>query len=187
MGRHKKEVWKTIKLPKIKEDYYEVSSWGNVRTKSGKVLKPYPDKDGYLKYTLSRIDGKKRHFFAHRLVAIHFIPNPENKPQVNHLRPWDKTNNYYEHLEWATVKENIAHSIRLKLGTIVTCEAHGMHTVTNEDVHKICKLMEEGKSNKEIIDIFGITGKKKRERFRGVIKHIRARKTWVPISRNYKF
>lgn len=188
MGRHKAEKWVYIDMPGIKKEYYMISSWGRIKNIKDKFLSYYDDKDGYKKCTLSTEDGKKKkHFMVHRLVAIHFIPNPENKPEVNHLMPEDKSNLYYEHLEWVTTKENHAHARKHKLQTIVSCSAHGMSTLTNEQVHEICSLMEKGYKNKEIIDHFKIKDKKKREKLRGVLKHIRARKTWLPISKHYKF
>ena len=165
-----------------------ISTWGRIKNINGKFLKYEKDKDGYMRCTLSKNDGKKKHFFVHRLVAIHFIPNPENKPQVNHLHPEDKSKLYVEYFEWCTDKENKQHSLKHRLQkNILSCAAHGMSTLNNTDVHTICTLMEKGYSNKEIINYFGYTDKKEKERFRGVLKHIRARKTWKPISKHYNF
>ena len=188
MGRYKKEQWKYIDLPEIKKKYYQISTWGRIKNKDGKFLSYYKDKDGYLKCTLSCEDSKKKkHYFVHRLVAIHFIPNPNNKPQVNHLNPKHKDKLYVEYLEWATPEENIKHSLKHHLQCTLSCSAHGMATLSNNDVHLICQLMEKGYSNKEIIAYFHITDKSKKEKFRGVLKHIRSRHTWIPISRNYNF
>ena len=188
MGRYKKEKWTFIDIPDIKKEYYMISTWGRIKNINGKFLKYEKDKDGYMRCTLSKNDGKKKHFFVHRLVAIHFIPNPENKPQVNHLHPEDKSKLYVEYFEWCTDKENKQHSLKHRLQkNILSCAAHGMSTLNNTDVHTICTLMEKGYSNKEIINYFGYTDKKEKERFRGVLKHIRARKTWKPISKHYNF
>ena len=72
-----------------------------------KILKPSYDKDGYLTLSLSK-NGKADTYRVHRLVAKHFIPNLDNKPEVNHIDE-TKSNNRVENLEWCTNIENIRH------------------------------------------------------------------------------
>jgi len=74
-------------------------------------IKPILGKNWYMQVWLS-ISWKKKIFYIHRLVAQAFIPNPENKPQVNHI-DGDKTNNHVDNLEWCTVTENQIHSYRV--------------------------------------------------------------------------
>lgn len=84
-----------------------------VSTLSGKIriLSPSKDKDGYLKFTLRTLNGKTT-AFQHRLIAKTFLPNPENKPDVNHI-DGVKTNNDISNLEWVTKSENMIHSIEV--------------------------------------------------------------------------
>ena len=102
---------------------YEVSSCGKIRsvnrviTKSdgrctymiGKELKTQVDKNGYVRVRLSH-RGEKVTLKMHREVAIVFLPNPENKPQVNH-KDGNKQNNNVANLEWCDNSENQIHAI----------------------------------------------------------------------------
>lgn len=101
-----KEIWKTI------EDYpnYMISNMGNVkaikwhRGNKEKEIKLYTTYKGYLRVRLSK-NGKAKQFQIHRLVAQAFIPNPENKPYIDHINT-DRTDNRVENLRWVTNKEN---------------------------------------------------------------------------------
>ena len=101
------------------EGMYQVSNLGNVKSldriiwnghvmhlHKGRVMKP---KGVKYKEVLLCKEGKNKKWFIHRLVALHFIPNPENKSQVNH-KDGIKDNNHISNLEWATSKENNKHA-----------------------------------------------------------------------------
>lgn len=80
-----------------------------------KCIKPVLDKhNGYFLVSLVDLQGKKRNKHIHRLLATHFIPNPTNKPHVNHI-DGNKQNNSLTNLEWATCKENAMHAMSLGL------------------------------------------------------------------------
>ena len=88
---------------------YEVSDAGHIRNSaSHKVYKPWICKNGYA-YVSIVSHGKRSKVSVHRLVAACFIPNPENKPCVNHI-DGNKSNNNVDNLEWSTFSENIKHS-----------------------------------------------------------------------------
>ncbi len=112
----KTELWKPIEGY---EDRYEVSNMGNVRslnyrnTGKEKTLTPITEGKGYLMVGLCRGQTMKWQK-VHRLVAAAFIPNPEDKPQVNH-KNGIKTDNRVENLEWATNSENQKHAYKTGL------------------------------------------------------------------------
>lgn len=92
---------------------YEVSNLGKVRNiKSGRILKPFPNRGGYLRHRLYGYD-KKKNLPLHRIIATAFIDNPDEKPCVNHIDE-NKLNNDLSNLEWCTVRENIIHGTRTK-------------------------------------------------------------------------
>ena len=92
------------------EGIYAITSCGKVWSyRSKKFIKPYEWK-GYLKVNLY-LNGQVKKCRVHRLVAEAYIPNPEGKPQVNHLDE-NKTNNNVNNLEWATAKENSNYGTR---------------------------------------------------------------------------
>lgn len=86
----------------------------SVHKKFKRKLKPLIDSKGYPYVDLKSSDGKRRCPKIHRLVALSFIPNPENKPQVNHIDGC-KTNNSVSNLEWVTNEENRTHAINIGL------------------------------------------------------------------------
>jgi len=112
------EIWKDIKGY---EGYYQVSNFGIVKSLDryvknvihgeillkGRIMPKKISSKGYLQGRLSK-DGKRTNIPIHRLIAMHFIPNPENKPHVNHI-DGDKTNNNISNLEWVTQRENVTH------------------------------------------------------------------------------
>ena len=113
-------LWKGEKMSEVETfvkiegfEKYEVSNLGKVRNiKSGRMLKPHLNHNGYLKHHLYRHD-KQKELFLHRIIATAFIDNPGKKPQVNHIDE-NKLNNDLSNLEWCTGRENLAHGTRTK-------------------------------------------------------------------------
>lgn len=88
---------------------YQIDENGVVLGKRGGVYAAQKSKHGYWRVVLF-ISGKSYNFCVHRLVAQHFIPNPENKRTVNH-KDGNKSNNHVSNLEWATYSENRKHAL----------------------------------------------------------------------------
>jgi len=119
IGNIMNEQWEDIKGY---EGLYQVSNLGRVkgidrisangRHLKEKILSQKHTTNGYLEVIFCK-NNKVKYFLVHRLVAEAFIPNPENKPQVNHIDE-DKTNNRDTNLEWMTIKENLGYGTRIK-------------------------------------------------------------------------
>lgn len=91
--------------------YRDGRVWG---VKRRKFLKPWYDKDKYTKYTLCK-NGKVKTFFLHRLLGLTFIPNPNNKPCIDHIDR-NRQNNNLDNLRWATIQENaLNHRVKGKI------------------------------------------------------------------------
>ena len=119
-----KETWRPAEGY---EHLYQVSNYGRVKSvdrtetckngvirfRKGMVLKPHQNYSGYLWVSFCKNDVRKKKKI-HRLVAQCFLPNPEGKPQVNHI-DGNKHNNHVNNLEWVTPKENIHHAVENNL------------------------------------------------------------------------
>ncbi|AJF40719.1 HNH endonuclease [Vibrio phage phi 1] len=99
------EIWKPVT---DFENLYEVSNLGRVKNARGLILKAHPQNSGYLQITFT-VNQVRTKFLVHRLVALHFIENIDNKKYVNHI-DGNKLNNCAHNLEWVTNSENILHA-----------------------------------------------------------------------------
>lgn len=133
-------LWKPIKGY---EGLYEVSNTGKVRSLKkivnngkGSILKGSNDR--YSTVSLYK-SGKEKRRTIHRLVAETFIPNPHNKPQVNH-KDGIRENNHIDNLEWCTSKENINHALEIGIGTIG--ERNGLSKFSNKQVEDLRKVFK---------------------------------------------
>ena len=99
------EIWKEL------EGFskYKFSNTGKVWSKHyKKFLSVKPRQDGYIAYNLKNNEGIKKNMLSHRLIALAFIPNQENKPTINH-KNHNRADNRVENLEWATISEQNLH------------------------------------------------------------------------------
>lgn len=121
------EVWKPIDWIEGIRGTYEISNFGSVRRTSMirhnhysnsyqtvhkiREMTPTNNGNGYMIISFP-VGAKKKSCYVHRLVARAFVPNPDNKPEVNH-KDHDRANNNVNNLEWVTDKENTNYSVPL--------------------------------------------------------------------------
>jgi len=148
------------------EGLYEVSNMGRVRAPEkrnivrGRHPTPYlrtrkpkvlaPTGRNYLTVGLYR-DGKCKRVLVHRLVAQHFVPNPDNLPEVNHLDE-DKKNNKSTNLEWTTRSGNALHSSYKNRGS-----KSGTSRLSEAQVLEIVELLSKGRCQTEVAKLYGVT------------------------------
>lgn len=158
------EVWKDIEGY---EELYQISNLGRTKSlgrtiertgpKGNKFYRTYPEKilichkdlKGYYRTNLA-LNGRNTTVKIHRLVAQAFIPNPENKPQVNHING-NKKDNRVENLEWTTNNENMKHAYNTGLFD----DRDMKHRKKVGQYTKEGKLIKEWNSIKEIEDVIG--------------------------------
>ncbi len=139
------EIWENI------EDYeglYQVSNLGRIKriskatcTFAGRILKNSRHNRGYQTVDLSK-NGVWKKYTVHRLVAKAFIPNPDNKPEVNH-KDSNRSNNVASNLEWATSSENSIHAINFGFQSLRRGEGSPVSKLNDELVLHIRELAEE--------------------------------------------
>lgn len=139
--RYVEEKWRQIKDA---DDGYKISNYGRVcSNKHGifRILKPYKVNKGYWAVDF-RFNGRYRKVSLHRLVALHFIPNPKNLPEVNH-KDGDKFNNNRSNLNWTDGVGNMKHA-REVLGFNQNGENSVNAKLTENDVRTIIALYATG-------------------------------------------
>jgi hypothetical protein len=151
------EVWKTVKG----FENYEVSNYGNIkslnykRSNLTKNLKTTINNCGY-KYVILSKNNIQKTVTIHRLVAIHFLENKENKKCVNHINE-NKQDNRVDNLEWLTHSENSKYSLKTG-GNKNVSENHWNCKLSKINVLEINKLLNEGfLSQKKIAEIFNVS------------------------------
>ena len=143
-------------------------------TKDGRVFGPRgerstnPKKSGYVQVSMSK-NGKRNDFYVHRMVAELYIPNPNNKPEVNH-KDGNKANNHVFNLEWATREEQMQHAKQTGLMPDRNGQNNGQSKITDKDRQTIHYLKSLGWLQKEIAEEFGID--------RSRVSHILSQKYW---------
>lgn len=145
------EEWREIKGF---EGRYAVSNLGRVKSLprlvnnhtgeinlKGKILKQRPDNKGYMRIDIKDNSGKKKYMGIHRVVALTFIDNPLNKPQVNHI-DGNKSNNNVDNLEWVTNSENQIHAYKRGLNYVTGRAGRKKKEVCQIDIQtgKIMKI-----------------------------------------------
>lgn len=150
------EIWINI------EGYenYKVSNLGSVKTLDynhtgqEKLIKQFKNVRGYLACNLME-NGIRKRVLIHRLLAIAFIPNPNNKATVNHINGI-KTDNSLSNLEWNTIAENLKHAHRNGFIPYSKGENHYSNKYSNAKVLEIRLLLHNGTRPFEISKKLGI-------------------------------
>lgn len=159
------EIWKDI----IGFDgKYKISNYGNVKN-SLKLMTPQLTHQGYLKIRLSN-NGVVKGYFIHRLVAIAFIDNNQNKRCVNH-KDGNKTNNTVNNLEWVTHSENEKHAYANNLQPSKSGVSNGRSKLKDND---IIEIRSSGKSSSHLARKYKVTVTS--------ICNIRSGKSWRHIQ-----
>lgn len=176
MTKSERKQWKRINIDGTEMPYL-ISDSGDVYSiKYDKLLKPRINISGYMEIEIS-INKKSYYKGIHRLVAETFIPNPENKSEVNHIDA-NKQNNTIANLEWCTHAENMKHAaVNNLIRNVGKGENNPSNKYSESVIHEICKMLENGCGNKYIAETLNVN--------KNLVKHIKDGDTWLYISKNY--
>ena len=127
------------RVKSLEKSYVTGRGW--IRHQEEKLLKPRKTKFGYLQITLCK-NGKIKHLTVHRLVALHFLPNPNNLPMVNH-KDENKENNIASNLEWCDAKYNTNYgTARERLAKALSIPILQIEKETNKIIKEWFSIMQ---------------------------------------------
>jgi phage RecT family recombinase len=169
------ELYKISNCGRIKNLERKIKKWNGFRTHKEKIIKQFFSEDGYLRVQLWK-NGENKKYQVARLVGESFIPNIDNKPEINH-RNGIKTDNRATELEWATHKENISHSINSGLKGDIKRGGQLPQTILKEgDISMIRQIYAEGNTTQnELSEMFNVS--------RGAINNITNGRNWKHIGK----
>lgn len=141
---------------RIFDNYYATEDGRIYSGKRNKYLATRRSNRGYLLVNLS-IDGERRTFSVHTLIAKAYIPNPNNLPQVNHI-DGNKENNSVDNLEWCTASENCVHALSEELRIPAKGKSTSNGRFEDEDIIMIRELYSsKQKTQYELAKMYGVT------------------------------
>lgn len=191
------ETWKPIDFLDIVPGLYLISNFGRIYSNSKQGYLSLALSNGYHTAQLNTIDGKRKTFYVHRLVAYAFIPNynPDENTDVNHKNLY-RDDNFSENLEWVTKQENNyhesvnrGHGIEIKKasgkwgdGSSTYGENNGMAKLKESEVRAMLLAIERGASYSEAIISAGL---EPTENMRYNLSHIVRGHRWKKISKDY--
>lgn len=133
-----------------------------------RFLNPVSDNKGYLRVAIYDSNFNCHKMRVHRLVALAFIPNSENKEQINHI-DGNKKNNCVDNLEWVTNDENKQHAVSMRIHK---------HAYSDEKVREVCELLQSGMKENDVVALTGVT--------KCIVSYIR-RGGYNYVSKDYDF
>lgn len=134
---------------------YDIDEHGNVFSfHLNKIMRCNTLVTGYKRIGIVCDDGKKKRFLVHRLVALTYLPNPENKEEVNH-KDGNKLNNHVSNLEWVTRHENMRHAFSTGLNSNKGV-MNGKCILTTDQVIEIYYKLQQGARNSDVAKEYGI-------------------------------
>jgi len=191
------EEWKDIDFDDIKPNTYKISNFGKIFSLAKNGLLSPAISNGYYTVQLSTINGDRKSFYVHRLVAKAFIENPDPNilTDVNHKNLY-RDDDFYGNLEWVTKQENNyhqsinrGHNIRIKSGSnewgdgsSTYGENNGMAKWKEQDVRVMLSALENGATYKEALIAANI---KPTENAISNLSHIARGHRWKYLSKEY--
>jgi hypothetical protein len=182
------EIWKDV--PGY-EGLYQVSNLGRVASserivyklmyggevhgykRKGRIMKIDDTPGGYLQVQVS-IGDKRKRYKIHRLVAMAFTPNPDNKPHINHI-DCNPSNNCVDNLEWCTPSENIRHAVNLgRMKQNYPVRRGSENAIAKLNEAQVAIIKKSPLSNAELGRIYGVT--------KTAIRFIRIGKNWRHVT-----